>query len=161
MQAIETKYTRSRGFTLVELMVVVGIVGLLTSVAYPSFTEYVTRAKRQSAQEVLYRITSQQEQFFADNKTYARDMTDLGHGSWLMGVNDEGDIVTWGSANMNYGLAFIGLGTPTASGATLTYLAYAFPFGVQNTRDAKCGAMWLDESGQRYSYGSSGTEKCW
>jgi type IV pilus assembly protein PilE len=161
MHTINTEYQRSRGFTLVELLVVIAIVALLASVAYPSYGEYVVRAKRQSAQEMLYRITSQQEQFFANNKTYARTLTDLGYDDWLMAVNDEGEVTSYGSSNKTYGLAIIWPGTPTASGTTLTYTIYAFPQGAQYTRDSKCGAMWLDESGQRWSYGAAGAEKCW
>ena len=161
MKVMERNCNKSRGFTLVELMVAVAIVGLLSSLAYPSFSEYIVRAKRQSAQEVLYRITSQQEQFFADNKTYARNLTDLGYASSLMALDDEGQVVPFGSAKKNYGLALIWPGTPTASGTTLTYAIYAYPYGGQFTRDTECGSMWLDESGQRWSYGSSGTDECW
>jgi len=161
MNATEARFNRVRGFTLIELMIVITIVGLLSSLAYPSFTEYVVRAKRQTAQEALYRITSQQEQFFADNKTYARNLQDLGFDNDLMAIDDEGQIVPFGTSDKNYGLTMIWVGAATAAGTTLTYAVYAWPYGAQYTRDIKCGSMWLDEGGQRWTYGSAGTDDCW
>jgi type IV pilus assembly protein PilE len=161
IQTITSSSRKAAGFTLVELMVVVSIVGLISTLAYPSFSEYIVRAKRQIAQETLYRLTSQQEQFFADNKTYARSLTELGYSDDLMGVDENGNVVPFSTANKDYGLNIIWAGTPTSAGTTLTYAVYAWPYGGQFNRDTKCGAQWLDESGQRWSFGSDGADKCW
>ena len=126
--------------------------------AYPSFTEYVTRAKRQVAQEALYRITSQQEQFFADNKSYADSLEDLGYPSWLMAVNDEGDIVEFSAAEKNYGMRIIWPTGPDLD-TVLGYTVYVFPYGAQWTRDQECGLMTLNQAGTRYAYG--GSDDCW
>jgi type IV pilus assembly protein PilE len=156
----DTKHSKIRGFTLVELMIVVAIVGLLSSLAYPSFNDYVVRAKRQSAQETLYRVTSRQEQFFADNKTFARDLQALGYESNLMAINDGGEIVAFTTADKNYGLTIVWQGEETAGGTTLKYAIYAYPYGTQFSRDTKCSGQLLDESGRRWSL--SGTvEECW
>jgi type IV pilus assembly protein PilE len=152
---------KTSGFTLVELMVVVGIVGLLTTLAYPSFSEYIVRAKRSVSQQTLYRLTSQQEQFFADNKTYARTLTELGFAADLMAIDENGNVVPFSTASKEYGITVIWTGAATSTGATLTYAMYAFPYGGQFNRDTDCGAQWLDESGQRYSFGSAGADKCW
>ncbi len=62
--------TRSRGFTLIELMIVVAIVAILASVALPSYTEYVRRGKAQEATSTLSTARVQFEQYFQDNRTY-------------------------------------------------------------------------------------------
>jgi type IV pilus assembly protein PilE len=46
-------FKRSSGFTLIELMIVVTIMGILTAITYPSYTEYVTRSKRADAKAAL------------------------------------------------------------------------------------------------------------
>ena len=60
-----------RGFTLIELMIVVAVVGILAAVAYPSYTQYVIRSHRASAQTQMLNIANRQQQFFIANRTYA------------------------------------------------------------------------------------------
>ncbi len=59
-----------RGFTLIELMVVVAIVAILASIAYPSYQESVRRAKRAEAKAVLLEIMQQQERYYSQRNTY-------------------------------------------------------------------------------------------
>lgn len=58
------------GFTLIELMIVVVIVGILASIALPAYTDYVTRSRIQEATSNLAAKRMQMEQFFQDNRTY-------------------------------------------------------------------------------------------
>lgn len=59
------------GFTLVELMIVVAIIGILSMVALPSYQEYVIRGRIPEATSNLATRRVQMEQFFQDNRTYA------------------------------------------------------------------------------------------
>ena len=60
----------TRGFTLIELMIVVVVVALLSSVAIPSYTSYVARGKLIEATSGLSNGRVKMEQFFQDNRTY-------------------------------------------------------------------------------------------
>ena len=63
------KYS-ANGFTLMEVMITVVIIGILASIAYPSYTNYVTAARRSDATINLTRIAAQQEKFFTECGTY-------------------------------------------------------------------------------------------
>lgn len=59
------------GFTLIELMITVAIIGILAAIAIPAYTDYVTRAKLTDATSALSDGRVKLEQYFQDNKTYA------------------------------------------------------------------------------------------
>ena len=67
-----------RGINMVELMVVVVVISILTAIAYPSYRQYVARAKRNEAKAGLLQIATLQERFYLQNNTYTTDLTNLG-----------------------------------------------------------------------------------
>ena len=69
------------GVTLVELLVVIVIVGILASVAYPNYQEFMNRAKRNEARAALLRLATNQERFYINNNTFTQDLTQLGFGT--------------------------------------------------------------------------------
>jgi len=66
------------GFTLIELLITVAIIGILASVAYPSYTDFILRSNRSEGQRELMRLANLQEQVFIDARSYASDMKGLG-----------------------------------------------------------------------------------
>jgi len=72
-------YSKKRlGFTLIELLITVAIIGILASVAYPAYTDFITRSNRSEGQRELMRYANIQEQAFVDSRSYAIDMKGLG-----------------------------------------------------------------------------------
>ncbi len=64
---------RQVGFTLIELMIAVAIIGILAAVAYPSYTEQVQRGNRAAARAALLEVQQFMERFYAANSRYSTD----------------------------------------------------------------------------------------
>jgi type IV pilus assembly protein PilE len=66
-----------KGFTLIELMIVVAIVAMLATVAYPSYVDQVRRSHRSEAQSLLMNVANRQQQFLLDTRNYADSVGSL------------------------------------------------------------------------------------
>ena len=73
------KLRRQNGFTLIELMVVVAILGILASIALPSYDGYVRRGHRAAAQSEMMNIANLQQQFFMANRQYASSVAAMSY----------------------------------------------------------------------------------
>jgi type IV pilus assembly protein PilE len=67
----------SRGFTLIELMIVIVIIGILAAVAIPAYDDYVKKARRSQAQQLLLEIANRQEMYLLDARAYTNSFTTL------------------------------------------------------------------------------------
>jgi len=128
--------SKSKGFTLVELMIVVAIIGILASVAYPSYVSHIARSDRSEGQRELVRLANLQEQLFVDTRKYTSDVTKLGVAA---------DQLT---ASKKYKISAVA----TATTFTLTATAQ----GSQATNDASCATLTISETGAKTPAGS-----CW
>lgn len=121
---------RIRGFSLVELLITVAIVAILASVAFPAYTDFVTRSNRTEAQRELLRIANLQEQFYVDSRAYTSDMEKLGLGA-------DPFITENGYYSIDAALA--------NGGFVLTATAR----GTQATNDTNCLTLSVSETGKK------------
>ncbi len=126
-----------RGFTLIELMIVVAVVGILAAIAYPSYTAFIQKSRRGDAMATLADFRIEQEKWRANNITYATSTASLG----LSGSSRDG----------YYTMAIVSAGSSA-------YQVTAAPAGAQSTDT--CGTFAIDENGPDYS-GSNADADCW
>lgn len=130
------------GFTLIELMIVVAIIGILAAIAYPSYQEYVKKTKRVEAQSELVDIASRLQRYKVTNFHYKKTdttaitLTDVGFPS----INPT-------SQNGLYTLSLNFTAFDTAKGEFPTkWTLSAVPIGNQAGNGVNC----MNESGQRF-----------
>lgn len=130
------------GFTLIEVAIVVVIIGILATVAYPSYQEYVKRGKRAEGQMLLNEAASRQERYFSQNNTY---------------VTTDGDLPKLGLKNgekSETGKYTLSVSVVDGDGGyTLT--------ASNNFDDTKCGNLTLDALGSKSLTGTGEPGDCW
>ncbi len=65
---------KDKGFSLIELLIAIAIVGILAGVAYPSYMQHLLTSKRSEAQSALIAIANRQEMYYLDNHEYATNL---------------------------------------------------------------------------------------
>lgn len=142
-----------RGFTLIELMVVVAIMGIITAIAYPSYVKQVQKAKRSDAMVALQEITQRQESYFLRQYSYAKDLTQLGYPAT--------------SAENLYSLSLTALpagctGLRTNACTSYTTSASAVS-GKPQEGDKTCKTLSLDNRGKKTAKDNTNTDStvCW
>ena len=147
-----TRIRDERGFTLIELMVVVAIVGILASVAYPSFMSQVQKSRRSDAVAALSAVQQSQERWRANNPNYATTP------SLLTTASPTGLGLTSTTAGGYYAIS---ISTNSAAGCTpsscYTATAVAVP-GKSQANDTACTTLTSSISGGNLT---NGPAACW
>ncbi len=134
------KYHRSRGFTLIEVMIVVAIVGILAAIALPAYQDSVLKSGRAEGKAALLDAAQRLERCLTEFNAY-----------------DNGNCPDFNPAvltdNQRYTISLQAV-------AVATYTLQAIPQGGQ-TGDARCATLTLNQAGAKTESGTGTLAECW
>lgn len=129
---------KGKGFTLIELMIVVAIVAILAALAYPSWADSIRKAKRADGIQALQNLRTSQSQWRANHLAYAGTTAALPN-------------VDATSVEGHYGIAMV-------SSSATAFVATAIPAGAQASDD--CGTFAINQDGPLLT-GTYANAHCW
>ncbi len=145
------------GFTLIEMMIVVAIIGILAAIAIPNYSEYVKKSRRTDGVTAISTVQQAQEKWRANNVSYSENFGTAG----LNLVTSGATVTTFPSSENFYDLV-VTTGTATGTGYTLVATAKG-----KQTSDTNCQKLILTVTNgnavrtSKNAAGTTATSGCW
>jgi type IV pilus assembly protein PilE len=133
----------NNGFTLIELVIAIAIIGILVSIAYPSYQSTILKSRRVDAEGALMGFANAMERYYTVNNAYPSAGT--------TGIYAATSPVDGGTAYYQLSIT---------SSTTSTYQLQASPIGIQ-AADLLCGTLTFDQAGVKGFNGTGSSTVCW
>jgi type IV pilus assembly protein PilE len=137
-----SNFRREAGVSLMELLIVLGIIAILAALAITSYRQYILRGNRTAATGTLHDLASREESYFFSNNAYTNNLTILG---------EPANAPASGTALYSI---------TVAAASSTDYTVQATAVGTQ-LQDTQCTSFTLTREGQKASVGTGSSTTCW
>jgi len=144
-----TNLIRPRGFSLLELLIVMAIIGILAAIAYPTYIQFTKKSNRADATTTLINAAQILQRCYS--QTYDYTQCENPTPSGIPGV----------SAAANSPQGYYSITLDAANLANNTFQLTATPIQSPQTNDAQCTTFTLQQSGLQGSTGTATSQDCW
>ncbi len=138
--------SRARGFTLIELMIVVALVAILAMIAYPAYQDHIQKTRRADGKALLLDAAARMERHYFDENAYTDDLTELGFAAADNASSPEG-----------YWQLTVDPGPTGSLNTSFLLIANDAP----GFDDAECTSLRLNSRGEKDATGSADAATCW
>ena len=143
---------KAAGFTLIEVMIVIAVIGILLMVALPAYQQQTLKTKRALGKAELQEVLARQEQYFVNNRQYATSFVDLGFANPYAIDADTNEVAVTSDGRI-YTIAF-------AAATAIAYTVTATP-QLGQAKDSLCGTLQITSTGVKSASGGGGATLCW
>ena len=156
-QGIQAGYPGVCGFSLLELLIAIAIVGILAALALPAYQYQIMQTKRSLGRAEVLAVLARQEQFYVNNKQYAATLDQLGYVANPYAIDSQGNTLELSAHNRIYRIQ---LSAVTLQSSRVTsFTVEAIP-QLRQAADNSCGTLQMTSTGLKSATAGS-VERCW
>jgi len=142
---------RQRGFTLIEILIAIAIVGILARLAYPAYTKQMQKSRRAEAKAALLDLASRLERFNSVNNSYSATPAQLGYNAASFPFSVQSGSTSFYSVNLS-----------TSAATSSTVASFTLTATPQNAQSSdSCGTYTLTSLGAQSVSGTGNGSDCW